>query len=163
MDKGITVQQIQDASLLLKEHGIKPCFFIQLGYLDETASDIDATIQMIHRLLPAEIGISVSYPLPGTRFYEKVKQQLQHKANWTDSDELVLMFQNNQSPSFYKQLHRYIHRSYRSKLVWKGVKELVQKPMSADYKRIRSIASLLYYAPASWWAKTKLKKLQNAL
>ena len=31
---------------------------------------------MINELLPYEIGISVSYPLPGTVFYEKVKTQL---------------------------------------------------------------------------------------
>ena len=34
---------------------------------------------MINELLPSEIGISVSYPLPGTVFYEKVKAELKKK------------------------------------------------------------------------------------
>ena len=77
MDKGIQVNQIKIATELLKANNIKPCFFIQFGYPGETRDDIDQTIKMINRLLPHEIGISVSYPLPGTVFYEKVKTQLQ--------------------------------------------------------------------------------------
>ncbi|WP_315817337.1 hypothetical protein [Paraflavitalea speifideaquila] len=57
---------------------------------------------MIKELMPAELGISVSYPLPGTPFYERVKNELLGKANWTDSDELQLMFKNTYSPAYYK-------------------------------------------------------------
>ncbi|MEI9810642.1 MAG: hypothetical protein WDO16_23740 [Bacteroidota bacterium] len=35
----------------------------------ETKEDISKTIRMINKLLPYEIGISVSYPLPGTVFF----------------------------------------------------------------------------------------------
>ncbi|RYD88334.1 MAG: B12-binding domain-containing radical SAM protein, partial [Sphingobacteriales bacterium] len=66
MDKGITLEQIATATSLLRRAGIAPCFFIQFGYLGETSVDIQATVAMINRLLPEEIGISVSYPLPGT-------------------------------------------------------------------------------------------------
>src|SRR3954462_3037036 len=70
MDKGTKVEQIYAATHLLKRLGINPCFFIQFGYLDETINDIRLTIKMINDLVPSEIGISVSYPLPGTLFYE---------------------------------------------------------------------------------------------
>ena len=96
--------QIYEATRLLKKHGIKPSFFIQFGYPGETREDIEKTINMINELLPYEIGISVSYPLPGTVFYEKVKSQLKEKTNWTDSDEMALMFHNTYQPAFYKQL-----------------------------------------------------------
>lgn len=113
MDKGTTVEQIAEATRLLKQHNIKPAFFLQFGYLGETIDDIKLTLQMVENLVPAEIGISVSYPLPGTKFYEKVQEQLGSKANWTDSDELALMFKNTFQPDFYKQLHRYVHARYR--------------------------------------------------
>jgi hypothetical protein len=74
------------------KNNIHSSFFIQFGYPGETKEDIVKTIDMINSLLPYEIGISVSYPLPGTVFYENVKAQLQEKTNWTDSDELALMF-----------------------------------------------------------------------
>ena len=50
-----------------------------LVILGETKEDIKKTISMINELLPYEIGISVSYPLPGTVFYEKVKLILKKK------------------------------------------------------------------------------------
>jgi radical SAM superfamily enzyme YgiQ (UPF0313 family) len=73
MDKGTTVEQIYTATRNLKKHGIHPSFFIQFGYPGETKEDIMKTIRMINELVPHEIGISVSYPLPGTLFYERVK------------------------------------------------------------------------------------------
>ena len=113
MDKGTTVGQIAEATRLLREHGIRPGFFIQFGYPGETREDIALTIRMINQLLPDDLGISVSYPLPGTVFYERVKADLKEKTNWTDSDELQLMFRNTYPPAFYKLLHRYVHRSHR--------------------------------------------------
>src|SRR5207237_1223882 len=104
MDKGITIDQIHTATHLMKVHGIKPSFFIQFGYPEETRDDITLTIDMINQLLPFEIGISVSYPLPGTGFYERVKTELKKKTNWTDSDEMALMFKNTYPPFYYKQL-----------------------------------------------------------
>ncbi|MGZ3938531.1 MAG: B12-binding domain-containing radical SAM protein, partial [Flavisolibacter sp.] len=129
MDKGITVRQIESATVLLKKHGIKPSFFIQFGYLGETISDIRQTIKMINRLMPAEIGISVSYPLPGTGFYEKVKEELKQKANWSHSDELALMFRNTYQPEFYKQLHLYVHRNFRTKLAYQSLRVLLRFPL----------------------------------
>jgi len=114
MDKGITVEEIQKATQLLRKYGIKPCFFIQFGYLGETKEDIEATLKMIDDLKPHDIGVSVSYPLPGTVFHEKVKDQLGKKSNWTDSDELALMFKSTFDPGFYKSLHRYIHKRFRA-------------------------------------------------
>jgi len=106
MDKGITIDQIKTATLLMKQHGIKPSFFIQFGYPGEDKADIESTIDMINELLPFEIGISVSYPLPGTVFYNRVKSDLKKKTNWTDSDEMALIFTNTFPPSYYKQLHQ---------------------------------------------------------
>lgn len=38
--------------------------------------DIQLTISLLNECLPDDVGISVSYPLPGTGFYEKVKGDL---------------------------------------------------------------------------------------
>ena len=115
MDKGTLVSQIEDGTKLMKKHGIKPCFFLQFGYLSEEWEDIQATFDMLFSLMPHDIGVSVSYPLPGTKFYDVVKTQLGEKANWTDSDELLMMYEGTYSPEFYKKLHRFIHKRVREK------------------------------------------------
>lgn len=162
MDKGTKVEQIVEATHLLKRNNIHPSFFIQFGYPGETKDDIIKTIDMINGLLPYEIGISVSYPLPGTVFYEKVKAQLSYKSNWTDSDELALMFSNTYKPAFYKQLHRYVHKSYRKHLAIEAIKTLIVKPASLRFGKLKKALSLLYYSPSAWLAKQKLQQLESA-
>jgi len=137
-DKGITVEQIYKATALLKKNGIHPSFFIQFGYSGETKEDIAKTIRMIKDLLPYEMGISVSYPLPGTVFYERVKADLKEKTNWTDSDELLLMFRNTYPPAFYKQLHRYVHRSYGWHLALRQLGQMIVRPALITGSRLRT-------------------------
>ena len=68
---------------------------------------------MVRLARPDDIGISVSYPLPGTPFYDRVRSQLGDKSNWTDSDDLDLMFRGRYTPGFYRALHRFVHRDFR--------------------------------------------------
>jgi radical SAM superfamily enzyme YgiQ (UPF0313 family) len=110
MDKGTRVEQIGVARARLKAAGIKACFFIQFGYPGETFEDIMATVRMVRDTLPDDIGISVSYPLPGTKFYELVKAELGPKTNWNDSNDLAMMFQGTYQSPFYRKLHRVLHR-----------------------------------------------------
>lgn len=112
MDKGTSIKQIEEAATLLRKKGIRVGFFLQFGYPGETRDDIEKTISMVLQLMPDEIGISVSYPLPGTKFYESVKHQLSQKQNWSDSDDLSMMYRGTYPPLFYKILHRYVHNRY---------------------------------------------------
>lgn len=163
MDKGTTIGQIVEATKLLREHGIRPAFFIQFGYPGETREDIDQTIRLINRLLPDEIGISVSYPLPGTVFYERVKADLQEKANWTDSDELQLMFRNTYPAAFYKQLHRYVHRTYRWHFALRQLRLLIVRPGQLFTRGLRAGGVVVVNFGAAIVARRKLKKLERSI
>jgi len=144
MDKGTQVEQIYEATQKLKSHGARVAFFLQFGYLDETWSDIQKTIRMVLDLMPDDIGISVSYPLPGTPFYDKVKNELGQKANWKDSDDLDLMFQNTYPPVFYKTLHRYVHNRYRIK---KGMLTMSGKVKSSFREMGKNLLRMVYHVP----------------
>jgi anaerobic magnesium-protoporphyrin IX monomethyl ester cyclase len=161
MDKGITVQQIREATILMKKEGIKPSFFIQFGYPGELKDDIALTINMINELLPFEIGISVSYPLPGTSFYDKVKAELKKKTNWTDSDEMALMFSNTFPPTYYKQLHKYVHQNYHKHLAKNSMIKLMRNPFGANVKSVRKALSVFYHTPATLIEKLRLNKLEE--
>jgi radical SAM superfamily enzyme YgiQ (UPF0313 family) len=162
MDKGITIEQIYKATRLLKEHHIKPSFFIQFGYLGETREDIRKTIRMINELLPYGIGISVSYPLPGTLFYEKVKADLKEKTNWTDSNEMMMMFRNTYKPAFYKQLYYYVHKSYRKHVALDQLKNMVSHPATISKRTLKRAATAAYLIPAAFIAKLKLDLVSKA-
>ena len=162
MDKGTKVEQIYQATKLFKEKGIRVAFFLQFGYLGEGREDIDSTIQMVLDLMPDEIGISVSYPLPGTKFYEKVKTQLRDKANWSDSDDLDMMFNGTFQPAYYKKLHRFVHSLYQRQKGFQSWQNLLSHPLQVDRKHVKSVLATGYYIPASIIQGYQLKRLQTA-
>ena len=109
MDKGLKLSAVFTARERLKAAGIRACYFLQFGYPGETWEDLQQTIHVVRTTRPDDIGISFSYPLPGTVFYEKVKAQLGQKQNWTDSDDLCMMFQAAYSDEFYRAIREALH------------------------------------------------------
>ncbi len=162
MDKGTQLEQIYEATRLLKKKGVRVAFFLQFGYLGETKEDIDLTIKMLLELMPDDIGISVSYPLPGTGFYEKVKEDLKEKANWTDSDDLDMMFQGTYNREYYKRLHRYVHKTYRKHQGYQNIKRFFKRPFKSNAGQLQSAMSTLYYVPTAYIDSIKLKHLESA-
>jgi radical SAM superfamily enzyme YgiQ (UPF0313 family) len=109
MDKGTRVDQIAQARANLRQEGIRACFFLQFGYPGETWEDIQNTIRLVRDTRPDDIGVSVSYPLPGTAFFDRVQAQLGEKTNWSDSEDLAMMFQGAYTNEFYRALHDALH------------------------------------------------------
>jgi anaerobic magnesium-protoporphyrin IX monomethyl ester cyclase len=109
MNKGTTVEEILTARKRLKAAGIRVGFFIQLGYIDEQLEDILATRDLLARAEPDEIGVSVSYPLPGTKFYDLVKAQMRAKTHWQESNDLDMMFQGTYTSDFYRTVRNLLH------------------------------------------------------
>jgi anaerobic magnesium-protoporphyrin IX monomethyl ester cyclase len=109
MDKGITLSAVRTARRLLEDAGIRACFFLQFGYPGETWAELQETIRFVREMRPDDIGISFSYPLPGTAFYERVQEQLGQKRNWTDSDDLCIMFTAAYTSDFYRAVRDALH------------------------------------------------------
>jgi radical SAM superfamily enzyme YgiQ (UPF0313 family) len=109
MDKGLRVEAVAHARDLLRKHQIRACYFIQFGYPGESFKEIEATIELVRTTAPDDIGVSVSYPLPNTLFYDRVGEQLGAKRNWVDSAELSMMFRSAYSTEFYRSLRNALH------------------------------------------------------
>ena len=115
MDKGTRVDQIATARENLRVEGIRACYFLQFGYPGETWQDIQNTIKLVHDTRPDDIGVSVSYPLPGTKFFDRVQAQLGEKTNWSDSEDMAMMFQGAYTNEFYRALHDALHAQVDSR------------------------------------------------
>jgi anaerobic magnesium-protoporphyrin IX monomethyl ester cyclase len=114
MDKGTTVEAGRSATRLLKAHGVKACWFIQLGYPSESWDDLLATRDLIRDEGPDEIGVSVAYPLPGTLFYERVRAQLGRQRNWKDTGDLAMLFQGTFDSDLYRRVRDILHDEVES-------------------------------------------------
>jgi len=113
MEKGIRVDQIAEARENLRRHGIRAGLFLQLGYRGEEWDDIEKTIQMVRDVRPDDIGVSVSYPMPNTRFHQIVQAQIGTQANWRDSADLAMMYQGAFPTEFYRALADALHAEVR--------------------------------------------------
>jgi anaerobic magnesium-protoporphyrin IX monomethyl ester cyclase len=144
MDKGTTVDQIRVAAERLRESNIRVAFFLQFGYPGETREDIDKTLELVMEVMPDEVGISISYPLPGTKFYDMVKDQLREKENWSDSDDLDMMFAGTFNSAYYRLLHKYVHATYQKEKGFNVLKKLVSSPLRVSSKELRTGVATLY-------------------
>lgn len=157
MDKGTQVEQIYEARQKLGVAGIESGFFLQFGYPGETREDIEHTLQMVRDLLPDDIGISVSYPLPGTPFYERVKSELIDKTNWQDSEDLAMLYHGPYSTEFYRQLHKVVHKEFRARRTAQALRRgdlNLTKPVSW-----RRLAAMVYHTLTIGIARQQLNTL----
>ena len=113
MDKGITVREIYEARENLKRYDIRACFFLQFGYPGEGWPEIEETLRMVRETKPDDIGVSVSYPLPGTAFHRMVSERIGVQANWRDSSDLAMLFRGAFSTDFYRALANALHLEVR--------------------------------------------------
>ncbi len=100
----------------------------------ETWKEIQQTIALVRLTRPHDIGVSVSYPLPNTRFYERVEAELGDKRNWTDSDDLCLMFTAQYTDVFYHALRDALHAEVDS---WRG--GAARERVAALWLRVREL------------------------
>ena len=119
---------------------------------------------MVTELMPDDIGVSVSYPLPGTKFYDRVADQLRTngKTNWTDSDELAVLFQSTFPAPFYKELQRYLHKHFRMKQGLDAWKRLTQAPAHVRGADLKRIAAISYHLPGMFLHGRRMKTLEKS-
>jgi anaerobic magnesium-protoporphyrin IX monomethyl ester cyclase len=118
MEKGTRVEQIREATARLHEAGIDVGLFIQFGYPGETWERIRQTFRLVWDCMPEDLGVSISYPLPGTKFYERVAHELGQKRHWQDSNDLAMLYRGPFSTAFYRTLHLALHREFRLRRAW---------------------------------------------
>ena len=114
MDKGTTIAEVRMATRALKAHGIRACWFLQLGYPSETWDDVLLTRDLVREERPDDVGVSVAYPLPGTKFHAMVHEQLGPQLNWRDTDELAMLFHGTYTTAFYRLLRDALHDEVRT-------------------------------------------------
>lgn len=139
MDKGLLLSDVHSARQTLRRAGIRACFFLQFGYPGEGWRELQETIQLVRNTRPDDVGISFSYPLPGTVFYERVKAQLGTKRNWSDSDDLCIMFQGAYNSEFYRAVRDALHAEVDSWAVERTSLEAKMTVVSELWQRVSAL------------------------
>jgi anaerobic magnesium-protoporphyrin IX monomethyl ester cyclase len=114
MEKGTRIDEIRAATRTLKAHGVRACWFLQLGYPPEDWDDVMHTRDLVREERPTDIGVSVAYPLPGTTFHARVREQLGAQHNWQHTGDLAMLFQGTYTTEFYRRLRDALHDEVRT-------------------------------------------------
>jgi radical SAM superfamily enzyme YgiQ (UPF0313 family) len=154
MEKGISVEQTREAVVRLRGHGVRVALFLQFGYTGERWVEVQATRALVRELLPDDIGISVSYPLPGTRYYAATSARLGSKRNWNESGDLDPLIPGRFSSRFYRSLSRVVHAELRVLRAMGALGALIRDPLSIDAARLRRVAELRH---AGGWLVDRLR------
>ena len=161
MEKGTTVDQIEQATSRLKAVGIRVGYFVQFGYPGETRADIDATMALVERMVPDEIGMSVSYPLPGTKFYDRVRDQLGSIQNWQDSSDMAMLYQGPYTTEFYRQLYILLHRSWALRRHRSHLRARASHPWQWRPSDVRRLAAAAYYSATIPLTRHRLHRIER--
>jgi anaerobic magnesium-protoporphyrin IX monomethyl ester cyclase len=101
MDRGVKVEQVQQAVALTRERGIESGMFLMWGYEGEELDDIEATIKHVSVTKPDIFFTTVSYPIKGTPYYQKVSDRLVQLKPWGVSSDREIKVKGRHSRSFY--------------------------------------------------------------
>ncbi|MBN1246502.1 MAG: B12-binding domain-containing radical SAM protein [Anaerolineae bacterium] len=117
MTKGIKVEQIHRAARICRDAGIETYFYMMVGYPGETWDDIQASVSLLRQTRPDDFSTTIAYPLPGTAFFEQVRDQLPDAAldmpDWDYTAENRLLFQRGAySTAFYRRVIRWFHHEW---------------------------------------------------
>ncbi|MEZ5287296.1 MAG: radical SAM protein [Vicinamibacterales bacterium] len=162
MEKGLRVEDIRTARARLGAAGIDVGLFLQFGYPGETWDDVQATLGLVRELAPADVGVSVSYPLPGTRFYDRVQRDLGDKRNWTDSDDLATMYRATFPPSFYRWTHHAVHAERRARAQAGAMADLASRPWRVRPRDLRRLAAFGWHRAGLALARQRMARLARA-
>src|SRR6187549_2211951 len=87
MERGVTVEQVQKSTKLAQAHGIQVGMFLMWGYEGEEFEDIAATVEHVKATNPEVFFTTVSYPIKGTGYFEKVRTRVRAPIPWQEGSD----------------------------------------------------------------------------
>jgi anaerobic magnesium-protoporphyrin IX monomethyl ester cyclase len=102
MQRGVKVEQVREAVSLSRKNGIQSGMFLMWGYEGEEISDVEATVEHVKACRPDVFFTTVSYPIKGTPYFEKVASKLVTLAGWGERTDRDVMVRGRHSRRFYQ-------------------------------------------------------------
>jgi len=101
MERGVTVEQVQQAVAVCRSRGIQTGMFLMWGYPGEEISDIEATIQHVKSTQPDIFFTTVAYPIKGTPYFTDVAPQVENLKDWRVGSDREVRILGRHSRRFY--------------------------------------------------------------
>ena len=111
MQRGVKVEEVQNATKMAKQYGIEVGMFLMWGYEGEELSDIEATIEHVKESNPDIFFTTVAYPIKNTGYYEKVKKKLIFSSDWNNASDRELRVVGRHTKKYYKHADSWLNNA----------------------------------------------------
>jgi anaerobic magnesium-protoporphyrin IX monomethyl ester cyclase len=111
MQRGVTVEQVRNAVELCRNHEIQSGMFLMWGYEGEDLSDIEATVEHVRSCRPDIFFTTVSYPISGTPYFQKVADRLVSVKPWAESTDRDYKIRGRHSRRFYQFADQFLRNA----------------------------------------------------
>lgn len=101
MDRGVKIEQVQNAVRMSRERGIQSGMFLMWGYEGEELEDIEATVKHVSTSQPDIFFTTVSYPIKGTPYYKRIADRLVQLEPWGKTSDRELTIKGRHTKRFY--------------------------------------------------------------
>jgi anaerobic magnesium-protoporphyrin IX monomethyl ester cyclase len=78
------------------------------GYLGETFGEMNSTIRLVDEIRPDKLSVSIAYPIPGTRYYEDVKERIFDTSSWRHTNDYRVSYHRKYPDLYYTSARRLI-------------------------------------------------------
>lgn len=125
MERGVRVEQVQAATRLLQQAGMRVGMFLMWGYEGETEADIAATIAHVKTTDPDVVLTTVAYPIRGTPYFDAVADRVLPTREWESGSDRDYAIRGRHSKRYYgfatRRLRQELalHRARRAAHPWR--------------------------------------------
>jgi radical SAM superfamily enzyme YgiQ (UPF0313 family) len=102
MQRGVSVAQVRRACALAQAQGIEVGMFLMWGYEGEELEDIAATVEHVKATNPEVFFTTVSYPIKGTGYFDKVRARVRAPLAWQDSSDRDYLIAGRHGREYYR-------------------------------------------------------------
>ncbi len=108
MQRGVTVEQVRRSCQLAKKYGIQVGMFLMWGYEGEELEDIEATVEHVKASDPDVFFTTVSYPIKGTGYFDKVRGRIELPLAWAEASDRDYVIGGRHGKDYYKLADKWL-------------------------------------------------------
>jgi radical SAM superfamily enzyme YgiQ (UPF0313 family) len=131
MQRGVTVEQVQRAVRLAKDQGIEVGMFLMWGYEGEEIEDIAATVEHVKTTNPDIFFTTVSYPIKGTPYFDRVSDRVESPISWSQATDRDFVIRGRSGREYYRLADQWLKSEVEAARMHKANKEGAARLMAA--------------------------------
>ncbi|MBS0379666.1 MAG: B12-binding domain-containing radical SAM protein [Proteobacteria bacterium] len=142
MQRDVTLEEVHRATELARKFGIQVGMFLMWGYEGEEVEDIEATVELVRRTNPDIFLTTVSYPIKGTPYFDRVSERVSLPLRWEEASDRDFVIAGRRDRGYYRLADQWLRSAVEASRLERSdphrAAELTEAARSAREQLLRS-------------------------